>query len=88
MSSSRGRQAQHLLPGPGPSTHRKVHAIKHPDSARFLAAYDSQLRLAPEVAGARSVLPLGPLRLATFDGGRGFVTYAGLGGASAATVAE
>jgi len=62
--------------------------MKHPDATRFLAAYDSQLRLAPEVAGARSVVPLGPLRLATFDGGRGFVTCAGLGGASAATVAE
>jgi hypothetical protein len=62
--------------------------MKHPDAARFLAAYDSQLRLAPEVAGARSVRPLGPLRLATFDGGRGFVTYSGLGGASAATVGE
>ncbi|ACL39608.1 putative acetyltransferase [Pseudarthrobacter chlorophenolicus A6] len=62
--------------------------MKHPDAARFLAAYDSQLRLAPEVAGARSVLPLGPLLLATFDGGRGFVTYADLGGAPASTVAE
>ncbi|WP_045732555.1 acetyltransferase [Pseudarthrobacter chlorophenolicus] len=61
--------------------------MTHPDAHRFLRAYDSQLRLAPEVAGASSVVGLGPLLLATFDGGRGFVTYAGLGGASAATVA-
>ncbi|KQR00797.1 acetyltransferase [Arthrobacter sp. Leaf141] len=57
-------------------------------AAAFLAAYDSQLRTDAEVAGALSVTPLGPLCLATFDGGRGFVTYADLGGAGAARIAD
>jgi hypothetical protein len=51
------------------------------DSARLLAAYDSQLRTDAETPGAVSVTRLGPLRLVTFAGGRGFITYRDLDGA-------
>lgn len=54
----------------------------------YLKAYDSQLRTDAEVADALSVERLGPLRLATFAGGRGFVTYADLGGADADGIGE
>jgi hypothetical protein len=57
--------------------------IGMPDRAWLLAAYDEQLRTEAETAGAVSVTSLGPLRLATFAGGRGFVTYQDLGGAHA-----
>ncbi|RJQ79722.1 GNAT family N-acetyltransferase [Pseudonocardiaceae bacterium YIM PH 21723] len=42
---------------------------------QYLAAYDEQLRTDAEIPGASAVRPLGPLRLATYAGGRGFVTY-------------
>src|SRR5450756_1883289 len=51
------------------------------DSARLLAAYDRQLRTDAETPGAASVTRLGPLRLVTFAGGRGFITYRDLDGA-------
>ncbi|MDP9027678.1 MAG: GNAT family N-acetyltransferase [Actinomycetota bacterium] len=51
--------------------------------ARFLAAYDAQLRGDAEVPDALTVDVLGPLRLATFAGGNGFVTYRDLGGLQA-----
>jgi ribosomal protein S18 acetylase RimI-like enzyme len=51
------------------------------DRSRFLAAYDQQLRTDAETPSAISVTALGPLRLATFAGGRGFITYRDLGGA-------
>ena len=54
--------------------------------ARLLAVYDDQLRTDAETPGAVSVTRHGPLRLVTFSGGRGFVTYRDLGGADAATV--
>jgi hypothetical protein len=54
------------------------------DPAALLAAYDAHLRI--EAASARSVARLGPLRLATYDGGRGWVTYPRLEGVDAATV--
>jgi GNAT superfamily N-acetyltransferase len=54
----------------------------------LLAAYDAQLRTDAETPSAVAVTRLGPLRLVTFAGGRGFVTYAGLDGADAATVRE
>ncbi|WP_410818298.1 GNAT family N-acetyltransferase [Micromonospora sp. 050-3] len=54
--------------------------------ARLLAAYDEQLRTDAETPSAVSVTRLGPLRLVTFAGGRGFVTYRDLGGADADTV--
>jgi hypothetical protein len=47
--------------------------------AHFLAAYDSQLRTDAETPGAIAVTRLGPLRLVTFAGGRGFITYQSLG---------
>jgi ribosomal protein S18 acetylase RimI-like enzyme len=49
--------------------------------ARLLAAYDDQLRTDAETPGALAVARLGPLRLVTFAGGRGFVTYRDLAGA-------
>jgi len=56
------------------------------DAARLLAAYDDQLRTDAETPSALAVTRLGPLRLVTFSGGRGFVTYQDLGGADAATI--
>lgn len=55
---------------------------------RLLAAYDDQLRTDAETPGAVSVTVLGPLRLVTFSGGRGFVTYRDLGGADADAIRE
>ena len=51
------------------------------ESARFLAAYDEQLRTDAETPGAVSVKRHGPLHLAAFRDGRGFVTYRDLGDA-------
>lgn len=56
------------------------------DRSRFLTAYDKQLRTDAETPGAASVTTLGPLRLVTFAGGRGFITYQDLGGADAGTI--
>jgi Acetyltransferase (GNAT) family len=56
--------------------------------ADLLAAYDEQLRTDAETPSALSVTRLGPLRLVTFAGGRGFVTYKDLGGADARTIAS
>jgi hypothetical protein len=50
------------------------------DLTRLLAAYDDQLRTDAETPGAESVTVLGPLRLATFASGRGFITYRDLDG--------
>ena len=44
--------------------------------AELLRAYDAQLRTTAEVLGADSVTREGPLWLATYPGGRGFITYA------------
>ncbi len=41
----------------------------------YLDAYDRQLRTDAETPSAVAVTRLGPLRLVTFAGGRGFVTY-------------
>ena len=59
-------------------------AVRTP--ADLLAAYDDQLRTDAETPGALSVTALGPLRLVTFPGARGFVTYRDLGGAGADAV--
>lgn len=48
--------------------------------ARLLAAYDEQLRTDAETPSALSVTHHGSVRLVTFAGGRGFVTYRDLGG--------
>lgn len=50
---------------------------------RLLRAYDEQLRTDAETPGAESVTRHGPLRLVTFHGGRGFISYRDLGGADA-----
>ena len=57
-------------------------------SEDLLVAYDQQLRTAAETPGASGVERLGPLRLVTFAGGRGFVTYQNLDGANALTIAQ
>ncbi|MCU0300530.1 MAG: GNAT family N-acetyltransferase [Candidatus Nanopelagicales bacterium] len=56
------------------------------DAHRYLAAYDAQLRTDAETPSASEVVARGPLRLATYEGGRGFVTYRDLGGADAAAI--
>jgi hypothetical protein len=50
------------------------------DAEAFLLAYDQQLRTDAETPSAIAVTRLGPLRLVTFAGGRGFVTYPHLDG--------
>jgi hypothetical protein len=55
------------------------------DAERYLRAYDEQLRTDAETPSALGVTQLGPLRLVTFAGGRGFVTYRDLAGADEAT---
>jgi ribosomal protein S18 acetylase RimI-like enzyme len=54
----------------------------------LLEAYDRQLRTDAETPSALGATRLGPLRLVTFAGGRGFVTYRDLGGADAAEIAR
>lgn len=56
------------------------------DVAGLLKAYDEQLRTDAETPGAVSVIRHGLLRLVTFPGGRGFITYRDLGGADADTI--
>lgn len=51
------------------------------DPAALLRIYDDQLRTDAETPGAQEVVLHGPLRMATFNGGRGFVSYRDLGGA-------
>jgi ribosomal protein S18 acetylase RimI-like enzyme len=51
-------------------------------------AYDQQLRTEAETPSAVAVTRLGRLRLVTFAGGRGFVTYRDLGGADSAAIAR
>jgi ribosomal protein S18 acetylase RimI-like enzyme len=58
------------------------------DSARLLAAYDSQLRREAETSGAVSVTPQGPLLLVTLSGDRGFITYRDLGRAGPDTIGQ
>lgn len=53
----------------------------------LLRAYDDQLRTDAETPSAIRVERLGPLRLVTFAGGRGFVTYRDLDGATATEIA-
>lgn len=55
-------------------------------NADYLRAYDDQLRSDAETPSAVSVTREGPLRLVTFAGGRGFITYRDLGGASAGEI--
>lgn len=52
----------------------------------LLTAYDQQLRTDAEITSALSIVRAGPLRLVTFAGGRGFVTYQDLDGADAGQI--
>ncbi len=58
------------------------------DIRRYLTAYDEQLRTDAETPSAIAVARLGPLRLVTFAGGRGFVTYHDLDDADADTMSR
>lgn len=49
--------------------------MTHAHPAALLAAYDSQLRRDAELPSALTKTPMGPLLLATYAGGRGFITY-------------
>ena len=55
---------------------------------RLLDAYDRQLRTDSESAHALDTVVHGPLRLSLFPGGRGFISYADLGGADAQRIGE
>ncbi len=57
-------------------------------TAQYLQAYDDQLRTDAETPSAVSVTVLGPLRLVTLAGGRGFVTYPDLAGAGPEDIAR
>lgn len=54
----------------------------------YLEAYDRQLRTDAETPSAVTMMRLGPLRLVTFAGGRGFVTYRDLGGADSGAISS
>ena len=62
--------------------------MTRPDPAALLAAYDAQLRRDAEIPSALSAVALGPLLLATYLGGRGFVTYRSLADGAGPTSAE
>lgn len=55
---------------------------------RYLTAYDSQLRTDSESVHALDTVVFGPLRLSVFPGGRGFISYADLGGADAEAIGD
>jgi hypothetical protein len=57
------------------------------DAGRLLEAYDRHLRTEAETRSATDVARVGPLWLAKFAGGRGFVTYPPLSGTQAAEAA-
>lgn len=56
--------------------------------AKYLEAYDDQLRTDAETPSAIRVDLLDPLRLVTFAGGRGFITYRDLGGVDRRGIAD
>ena len=58
------------------------------DAPEFLRAYDQQLRTDAETPSAIAQTRLGPLRLVTFAGGRGFVTYPAPHGNDAQAMAQ
>jgi ribosomal protein S18 acetylase RimI-like enzyme len=58
------------------------------DTEQYLEAYDGQLRTDAETPSALNVTLLGPLRLVTFAGGRGFITYQDLAGANELEITE
>jgi hypothetical protein len=58
------------------------------DAHEFRLAYDQQLRTDAETPSAIAQTRLGPLRLVTFAGGRGFVTYPAPRGDDAESIAR
>lgn len=58
------------------------------DAEKFLLAYDRQLRTDAETPSAIAVTRAGSLRLVTFAGGRGFVTYPHIDSADAEHVPQ
>lgn len=58
------------------------------ERARFLTAYDEQLRTDAETPSAVKVAQHGPLRMATFLDGRGFVTYQNLASTGPETIRQ
>lgn len=54
----------------------------------LLDAYDGQLRAEGELPGALTIDRIGPLLVADYGGGRGFVTYRDLGSADATGIDE
>jgi hypothetical protein len=58
------------------------------DAETFLLAYDRQLRTDAETPSAIAVTGVGSLRLVTFAGGRGFVTYPRIDSADAGHVPQ
>jgi len=56
--------------------------------ARFLAAYDAQLRMDAETAGAERITHHGPLLLVTYAGGDGFITYRDLSALPASEIRQ
>ncbi|WP_405002709.1 GNAT family N-acetyltransferase [Georgenia ruanii] len=66
--------------------HELSHYARVDERSRLLASYDEQLRTEAETPSAVKVTALGPVRLVTFAGGRGFVTYQDLGGADAGAI--
>jgi GNAT superfamily N-acetyltransferase len=58
------------------------------DASAFLVVYDQCLRTDAETPGAIAQTRLGALRLVTFDGGEGFVTYPAPSGGDAETLAQ
>ena len=58
------------------------------DRDRLLGLYDEQLRTDAETPGAQSITRLGPLRLATYVNGCGFITYPHFNGKEPQTLAQ
>lgn len=58
------------------------------DPARLLRIYDEQLRTESETPSQLSAVRHGPLRLVSFAGGRGFITYRNLDGVDAARLPD
>jgi hypothetical protein len=57
-------------------------------TSHLLTRYDQQLRTEAETPSAVAMTRLGPLRLVTFMGGRGFITYQDLGDADAQAIRQ
>ncbi|MBX3144238.1 MAG: hypothetical protein KF813_10810 [Trueperaceae bacterium] len=70
--------------------HQPDHDRKLPTitAAELLRAYDDDLRTEAEVVGAASVTREGPLWIAVYSSGRGFVTYRDLGNADSCEIAR